>query len=643
MSHDGAEGAYDALDRSTINTHRTQDVTSGSMSLRWSGIGLTVKPSKPSLLERIFRPKLMKAWKEAEPRRLLEHIPGHVSPGQMLGIMGESGAGKTLLLRVLAGKIQSGQQVEGKLLVNGHYRLKRGWDRKVSYQPTGDLASGNLTVRETIRFSAKIKLPRSQHTFEQLEAFADELVGAVGLGHCADTRCRFLSTGERRRLSLAEELAGQRKLLCLDEPTSGLDGSTALALTRLLRHLAQRYSLTIICVVHQPRAEVLELYDKLLLLARGRCMFFGPLDMCLSHFESVSGISPDPKDNPADYLMDMIARDRCSSTARMDSEKRYRAIRNSWVASGIGDFQGPDEEPEGVQTVELPTDEWPNSNWTEFTLLLSRYMLEEFRDVKGCLCFFLLFLALGLLHGFLYFQLTLDNFGGFQSRLGTPIKYYFILVVLGVCVAVFSVPMTLISGHVAGVFFEEARLLKSELHSRTFRLQNALNARLVAVLPVPLLTMTVFGIVLYYLSGLRTDSFTYLLIFLGFIWLSLLTVLLLGVMLAYLSIPLLGVYLGMGFFAVCGLPVRIPDITPILSWLRFVSPAYYSIQGTAQSECSGLQFNDGFTGDEYLALFAFDELSVVWCAGAMMITLVFYYGFAWLSVWYKTRPHYTVL
>jgi hypothetical protein len=155
--------------------------------------------------------------------------------------------------------------------------------------------------------------------------------------------------------------------------------------------------------------------------------------------------------------------------------------------------------------------------------------------------------------------------------------------------------------------------------------------------------MTVFGTVLYYLSGLRTDSFTYLLIFLGFIWLSLLTVMLLGVMLAYLSIPLLGVYLGMGFFAVCGLPVRIPDITPILSWLRFLSPAYYSLQGTAQSECSGLHFNDGFTGDEYLAQFAFDELSVVWCAGAMLITLVFYYVFAWLSVCYKTQPRYTVL
>lgn len=207
----------------------------------------------------------------------------------------------------------------------------------------------------------------------------------------------------------------------------------------------------------------------------------------------------------------------------------------------------------------------------------------------------------------------------------------------------FSVPITMISGHVAGIFFDERRMMEAELHSRTFRLHNALNARLLAVLPLPLLTMTVFAIVVYYLSGLRTDSFTYLLIFLGFTWLGLITVLLLGVMLAYLSIPLLGVYLGMGFFAVCGLPVRIPDITPILSWLRFLSPAYYALQGTAQSECSGLQFNDGFTGDEYLALFAFDEVSVLWCAGALMITIGFYYGLAWLSIWYKTRPHYTVL
>lgn len=155
--------------------------------------------------------------------------------------------------------------------------------------------------------------------------------------------------------------------------------------------------------------------------------------------------------------------------------------------------------------------------------------------------------------------------------------------------------------------------------------------------------MTVFSTILYYLSGLRTDSFTHFLVFIAFTWLALLSMMLLGVIMVLFDIPLLGVYFGMGFFAVCGILVRIPDMSPILSWLRFLSPVYYVVQGLIQNETAGLVFNDGTTGDQYLAEFAFNEISVMWCAGALMITIVGYYIISLAGLHYKTRAKFIVL
>jgi len=619
------------------------------LTISWDNVSLRIKSPKPDWVSRLAEPKKMREWKEEEGVELLTGMLGEVKPGEMIGIMGESGAGKSLLLKVLAGKLRNGN-ADGVIRVNGRKRVTQGWDRLVSHTEARDLHDAELTCKEMVQFACHIKLPPSHN---DLEPLPDHLLNAVGLTHRSEVRCKHLSTGESRRLSIAVELAAQRHFLCLDEPTSGLDAAAALELTTMIRQICTKYRLSIVCVVHQPRAEVLQLFNRTILLSRGHCMYYGGLQETLDHFEEASGVPMPARENPADHLLDLISRDRFDSTSRRRSEARFQTLRRSFatieeqkfgparlsrqstasrghsIAATIL-FRPQIQEDHHEDTSPTPTDEWPNSNWTEFHLLLWRYSLGEIRDVKGSTTFFFLFLLLALFHGFLYFQLTLANFGGFQSR-------------LGVCIAIIGVPITIISGFLAGQFAACREQFKAERASHTYRVHNALGAKLVSMMPLSFLTMTVFATVVYYIAGMRTDSFTYFLVWIGFTWLALLSMMLLGVILAVWHVPLLGVYCGMGFFAVCGIPVRIPDITPILSWLRFLSPAFFTLEGLIQNECRGLVFGDGITGDEYLALFGLDELSITWCAGALMITCVGYFFIALAGLHLKTQPKFIVL
>lgn len=187
------------------------------------------------------------------------------------------------------------------------------------------------------------------------------------------------------------------------------------------------------------------------------------------------------------------------------------------------------------------------------------------------------------------------------------------------------------------------KTLKRELSSDMYHLHNALSAKLIAIAPLPLFTMTIYATIVYYLAGFRTDSFVYFLIYMGFIWMTVITFLFLEILYAFIPIPLIGTFLNTLAMGFAGIAVRIPNMTPILSWLRFLSPAYYSLQGLVQNECSGLVFGDGATGDQYLSDYALNELSIIWCAGALLITWVGYYFICWYALYISVRTRFIVI
>lgn len=141
-----------------------------------------------------------------------------------------------------------------------------------------DVLLGTLTVRETIAYSAHLRLP-TRMTKEEVSSIVEGTIMEMGLQDCADRligtwHLRGVSGGEKKRVSIALEILTRPRLLFLDEPTSGLDSASAFFVVQTLRNIA-RDGRTVISSIHQPSSEVFALFDDLYLLSSGETVYFG--------------------------------------------------------------------------------------------------------------------------------------------------------------------------------------------------------------------------------------------------------------------------------------------------------------------------------------------------------------------------------
>lgn len=238
---------------------------------------------------------------------VLVNVSGVATPGTCLAILGESGSGKTSLLDVLSGRKTVGK-VSGSVLANGRTRGK-DWKRISAYVMQDDVFLPFLTVRETILFAARMRLPSLMND-EEREQHTDHVIDLLGLNHIRNIRVgsssdKTISGGEIKRLAIAVELVTNPSLIFLDEPTSGLDSANALRVVRSLHHLARRDQKTVVFTIHQPDSALFELFDNVMVLAKGRVVYSGPSSQLLSSFETEINRCP-PKFNPADFVIHFV-------------------------------------------------------------------------------------------------------------------------------------------------------------------------------------------------------------------------------------------------------------------------------------------------------------------------------------------------
>jgi ABC-type multidrug transport system ATPase subunit len=157
-------------------------------------------------------------------RTILDSISGSVKPGQVMAIMGASGAGKSTFLDILARKAKRGS-VSGITLVNGREVKDEEFKGVMGFVDQEDTLMSTLTVYETVLYSALLRLPREMSfqakKFRTLETMNE--LGILGIkdARIGDAGRRSISGGEKRRVSIACELVTSPSILFLDEPTSG--------------------------------------------------------------------------------------------------------------------------------------------------------------------------------------------------------------------------------------------------------------------------------------------------------------------------------------------------------------------------------------------------------------------------------------
>ncbi|RAQ80573.1 ABC transporter, partial [Aspergillus flavus] len=201
---------------------------------------------------------------------ILDGISGSIKKGCVFGIMGPSGAGKTTLINILAGR---SRQTSGQTALNGIEGDLTRYQHLIGFVPQDDILLEDLTVGESISHSARIKLGRVWSD-NKIKIYANKLIDYLGLTPVKDqlvgsTEKRGISGGEQKRLSIALEIVAMPTAIILDEPTSGLDAATALSIMKLLKSIS-RMGITVICTIHQPRSDIFQLLDDLLILVSGR-------------------------------------------------------------------------------------------------------------------------------------------------------------------------------------------------------------------------------------------------------------------------------------------------------------------------------------------------------------------------------------
>ncbi|KAK0205010.1 hypothetical protein DFS33DRAFT_1373581 [Desarmillaria ectypa] len=254
-------------------------------------------------------------------RIILDNITGSVRPGQVMAIMGASGAGKSTLLDILARKNKRGS-VGGVTLVNGRKVADSEFKSVTGFVDQEDTLMSTLTVYETVLYSALLRLPRDM-SFEAKKFRTLETLNELGILKIKDMRIgdsgrRSISGGEKRRVSIACELVTSPSILFLDEPTSGLDAFNAFNVVDSLVSLAKDYNRTVVFTIHQPRSNIVALFDQLVVLAMGKLVYSGEFSKCQDYFAGIGRPCP-PGFNIADFLIDLTMHASMTSTPRIDS------------------------------------------------------------------------------------------------------------------------------------------------------------------------------------------------------------------------------------------------------------------------------------------------------------------------------------
>ncbi|CAI5967831.1 unnamed protein product [Closterium sp. NIES-64] len=310
------KGTSSALDRyctshtaSRARVHRRQARHGAAVRRR------TRSPSTTSTTSSTCPPRCALRAPPPDARlQLLRNVSGRLPPQGADGAGGRVGRGQDDADGRAGGAEDRGVHRGGRARVRASPRCTRRLPRVAGYCEQSDIHTPQVTVHESLLFSAWLRLPADVDV-EVREEFVEEVMELVELDSLRDAMVGLpgvngLSTEQRKRLTIAVELVANPSIIFLDEPTSGLDARAAAIVMRTVRNTVDT-GRTVVCTIHQPSIDIFEAFDELLLMKRGgEVIYMGPLGtdsrLMIDYFQAIPGVPPIRAGyNPATWMLDI--------------------------------------------------------------------------------------------------------------------------------------------------------------------------------------------------------------------------------------------------------------------------------------------------------------------------------------------------
>lgn len=463
------------------------DVAAVQIRVRNLAVSVDTAPSwaDPATYSELFSNKF-----DTSPRikTLLHSMSADFQPGTLTAIIGGSGSGKTTLLNTMAERMTSPRLSQaGVTTFNDEMGVH---SVRHAYVMQQDILLPTLTVRETLRYSANLRLPPETPAGDRLTV-VEEVIRELGLKECADTRIgnnehRGCSGGEKRRTSIGIQLLANPSVLFLDEPTTGLDATSAFQLIRTLKLLAQK-GRTIITTIHQPRSEIWDLFDNLIVLTKGSPVYSGPIVECLPWFENLDFQLP-PFVNPAEFIIDIAAVDNRTPELEEQSTARVDRLKEAWDLESHRRYVPPDGTVGADRKKRNKGVEKHAGYMRQILVLTDRTFKVTYRDPLGMAASLFEAIFMGLACGYLFYDLGRDQ-AGIRSREG---GLYTAAGLQGYLILIFEVyRMTL------DIPTFDREFLENSVDALPFILSRRLARLPTEDFPVPFL----FSVIFYFMAG----------------------------------------------------------------------------------------------------------------------------------------------
>ncbi|KAM3606947.1 uncharacterized protein V6R79_026200 [Siganus canaliculatus] len=531
---------------------------------------------------------------KGDKQTVIKNLSLRVHSGQMLAIIGSSGCGKTSLLDIITCRDEGGSMSSGQILINGRPNTPQLVKKSIAHVRQDDRLLPHLTVRETLAFVAKLRLP-THFTQAQRDQRVDDVIAELRLRQCANTRVgndyvRGVSGGERRRVSIAVQLLWNPGILILDEPTSGLDSFTAHNLVITLSRLARGNRLVLLSV-HQPRSDIFQLFDLVVLLSSGSAVYCGAARDMVPYFTSLG--YPCPRYcNPSDFYVDLISIDRRSldqeaeclqratNLAGQFMEKVKDTEDHMWITDGSAQTDSSQElrrtRDEEVITMSRQRDLLPGK-LQQFMILIRRHMYNDYRDLVTILVHGFEALLMSLLVGCLYYgageqRLSIQDTVALLYMIGALTPFAVVLDVIAKC-------------------HTERAMLYHELEDGMYSVTSYFFAKILGELPEHCAFTLVYGLPIYWLAGLNEAPERFLLNFL-IVWLMVYCSRSMALFVAA-ALPTLQIsaFMGNAFFTVFyltgGFVISLENMWLVASWVSYASFMRWGFEAMLQVQFRG--------------------------------------------------------